>query len=181
METKICSKCKEEKSLSAYHKDSYAKDGKSPCCKNCHSLRKYGRPHNEIRSKYKSIEFEDGTKLCTKCNLAKPKDDFYFVTHKNCYKSYCKICENNVRFKRIYNLSDKEFDDVMLRKENNKCEICGNENANGKQLHLDHNHDTGKVRGVLCTNCNLSIGLLKEDIDKLEKIIYYLKRYNKIF
>lgn len=46
-------------------------------------------------------------------------------------------------------------------------------------LHVDHNHMTGQIRGLLCYNCNNGIGRLKEDIEVLEKAIEYLKYYSQ--
>jgi hypothetical protein len=53
------------------------------------------------------------------------------------------------------------------------CEICGSKN----KLGIDHDHKTGKIRGVLCTNCNTAIGLAKDSPDRLRLIIQYLERW----
>lgn len=59
----------------------------------------------------------------------------------------------------------------------NRCEICGKtEKDNGKRLAVDHNHETGMIRGMLCNNCNLGIGYLKDNIDLLKSAIKYLKK-----
>ena len=55
--------------------------------------------------------------------------------------------------------------------------ICKNE-SNNKSLHIDHCHDSGKVRGLLCHGCNTAIGLFKENIDTMLKAIKYLKDNN---
>jgi hypothetical protein len=58
------------------------------------------------------------------------------------------------------------------------CAICGvhqNERSDGKDLAVDHDHETGEVRGLLCTNCNTGIGQLQEDPEVLLKAIEYLK------
>ena len=59
------------------------------------------------------------------------------------------------------------------------CLICGNEQTGrGKknnQLAVDHNHKTGKIRGLLCTNCNTGIGNLRDSIEMLQKAIKYLE------
>ena len=49
----------------------------------------------------------------------------------------------------------------------------------GKILSLvvDHDHETGKIRGLLCSNCNVAIGLLEEDISRMQSMIAYLERY----
>lgn len=57
------------------------------------------------------------------------------------------------------------------------CEICGRDKVQAKrELHVDHNHETGKIRGVLCFHCNLLIGFLERDLSVLPKAIEYLER-----
>lgn len=62
------------------------------------------------------------------------------------------------------------------------CAICGGKQVGRGQakntLSVDHNHTTGKIRGLLCTNCNTGIGNLKDKIELLEKAIIYLKERN---
>jgi len=59
----------------------------------------------------------------------------------------------------------------MAEKQKNKCLICDSE----EKLVIDHNHKTGKIRGLLCSNCNCAIGLLKDDSTILESAITYLE------
>ncbi len=61
--------------------------------------------------------------------------------------------------------------DALLEKQKHKCAICGDD----KKLCIDHDHGTGKVRGLLCTDCNLSLGRFKDNIDILSKAITYLR------
>lgn len=63
----------------------------------------------------------------------------------------------------------------LLDKQNNCCAVCGI-SFKDKRPHVDHDHKTGRVRGVLCQNCNLVIGHAYENISILEKVILYLKR-----
>jgi len=57
------------------------------------------------------------------------------------------------------------------------CEICGRTSGSGRwgQLHIDHDHETGEVRGVLCHGCNVSLGHLNHDRNLLERAIAYLE------
>lgn len=61
-----------------------------------------------------------------------------------------------------------------------KCAICGCACPTGRSLAVDHNHETGEVRGLLCANCNRAIGLLKEDPDRLLAAAAYLLRYQNV-
>lgn len=69
----------------------------------------------------------------------------------------------------------------LVKKQNNLCAICFNPNVNGKKtttnLYVDHDHLNGNVRGLLCSNCNRMLGLIKEDLNVLNNAIDYLKLY----
>lgn len=71
----------------------------------------------------------------------------------------------------IYGLKRGEAEKMLL-KQNNKCLIC---NTSSNKWHIDHNHITGKVRGILCLSCNVLLGMSKENIDILQSAINYLK------
>ncbi len=62
----------------------------------------------------------------------------------------------------------------MLQDQKNSCLICNRELD--QSACVDHCHTTGKVRGLLCRQCNMALGLLKDNIDSLENAINYLKR-----
>ena len=79
-----------------------------------------------------------------------------------------------------YGLTLKEYN-LKLIDQGNCCAICGTDVPGGghKNLYVDHNHNTGKVRGLLCRNCNLMIGYAKDNNDILEAAIKYLGRWDK--
>jgi len=82
-----------------------------------------------------------------------------------------------------YNLSPKKFNE-LLKKQNNVCAICKKSESSKNQykirkLSVDHNHKTGKIRGLLCNNCNHALGLIKENTSILRTMIDYLQRTNK--
>ena len=67
----------------------------------------------------------------------------------------------------------------LLEKQNHSCYMCKTHISKlDRGLFVDHNHQTGKVRGLLCHKCNVVIGFTEESIDRLEKIINYLKKHN---
>lgn len=78
------------------------------------------------------------------------------------------------RFYRDYGLTYAEYGRIC-EEQNSLCKICGKANLSGKKLSTDHNHKTGKVRGLLCSKCNLGIGLFHDDINILKLVIEYLK------
>jgi hypothetical protein len=63
----------------------------------------------------------------------------------------------------------------LVKKAGNKCQICGVEFLESNPPHIDHNHKTGTIRGVLCRCCNSGLGLFNENINLLKIAIRYLK------
>lgn len=81
----------------------------------------------------------------------------------------------NWRFKRKYGISLDDYN-VMLEKQHGVCAICGKlPFGRYKRLCVDHNHDTGVVRGLLCVSCNHLLGDCYEDVNTLRLAILYLK------
>lgn len=75
--------------------------------------------------------------------------------------------------KTTYGISVTDYEQ-MLKKQNGKC-ICGRDN--GKiNLHVDHDHKTGKIRGLLCYRCNHAIGLLADNPEILKALYKYLQK-----
>lgn len=66
--------------------------------------------------------------------------------------------------------------DALLSAQDHKCPICGGSllEINPKYRHIDHNHTTGEIRGVLCHSCNMGIGCLKDSQELLQSAINYL-------
>jgi len=85
---------------------------------------------------------------------------------------HCPTCHSKgwVEARETYGLS--YFELVTMP---SACEICGST----EKLHIDHDHDTGKYRGILCHHCNVGIGMFDENINKMEKGIKYIKLHRK--
>lgn len=83
------------------------------------------------------------------------------------------------RMKREYGLSKEQYD-LLVENHKSRCAICNEHNDNlTHSLCIDHNHDTGKVRGLLCKKCNTMIGLANDDVELLQKGIAYLCSYSE--
>ncbi len=72
-----------------------------------------------------------------------------------------------------YGLTPEDYQALMEAQEG-KCALCRKECSSGNRLSVDHNHDTGRVRGLLCRNCNRGIGLLQESPEILQRAVGYL-------
>ena len=77
--------------------------------------------------------------------------------------------KQNLELKRKYNISLEQFN-VLSADQRNKCAICGEE----RKLVIDHDHETGKIRGLLCTICNKGLGLFYDNENLLKNAIDYL-------
>lgn len=134
-------------------------------------------------------------KKCSRCETEKPLSEFYSQARrgkretvaacKECYVGINrKLKEDGVR--RKFDLNDKygmtpeDYDDMLLE-QSNSCAICDTHisQAGGRgkfKLHVDHDHVTGAVRGLLCINCNTALGKFKDSEDLLLAAIQYLRR-----
>lgn len=81
-------------------------------------------------------------------------------------------------YKAKYGISHNEYLGLS-HLQNGLCSICGNDN-NGRNLCVDHCHETGKIRSLLCTSCNAGIGNFKEDVTRLISAIEYIKKYKQV-
>lgn len=130
-------------------------------------------------------------KVCTKCNLEQPLENYYTYGKEGKRHGSCKTCFKNKAKESKERLGDDHNKDYMLRytygitlEQYNslpqECGICGRNDHDGRGLKLsvDHCHTTGKVRGLLCNSCNRGLGLLGED--NLEASIRYLERSRQL-
>lgn len=139
---------------------------------------------------------ENGLKECKICKIKKPKEDYYKSnTYKSGYRPECIKCcgekgkkypktKEQIRASRLktaYGITLEDFDKMFVE-QGGVCAICKLpqtvENRKGVVSHLcvDHCHKTGKVRGLLCNNCNKGIGNLKESKLNLLRAIEYLEK-----
>ncbi len=134
-------------------------------------------------------------KVTTQSSLKKNRDGYYWCC-SDCYKNKAWIYSigkepTNRKFRRrfkrerriisvknIYGLTEVEYT-KKINEQNNICAICGKKDI-GKVLCVDHDHDTGKVRGLLCNNCNIGLGNFKDNIKIIQSAIVYLQKYPKV-
>ena len=80
--------------------------------------------------------------------------------------------KREAHYKRLYQITLEEYD-IMFAAQNGLCAICKKEST--RKLSVDHNHNTGRVRGLLCGECNVGLGNFKEDVDVMVLAINYLR------
>jgi len=103
----------------------------------------------------------------------------YYRDHRKAYK----LSYSESDLKRKYGIGLLEYSQLLLS-QNGKCAICegtdgGHRNGEPKALAVDHNHKTGKVRGLLCESCNQGIGKLKDSPETCRKAADYLEKHGR--
>ncbi len=107
------------------------------------------------------------TIYCKECIKTKEKDRYYNSPVIKVGKSRNNLKKNGTLLRTRYN--------EMLLEQNNKCGICKDEL---KIPVIDHNHNTGEVRMILCNGCNTMLGLGKENIQIFKNAINYIEKFN---
>lgn len=106
-----------------------------------------------------------------------------YSTYMNlkCRCSKCKRANANQAMKRKYGISLNDRD-RMIEAQGWGCAACSIDlrKLPPRQIHIDHNHDTGEVRGILCHGCNIAFGHLGEDSDRIEGLLAYSRKHDVV-
>jgi hypothetical protein len=124
--------------------------------------------------KYPNLYFKD--KECPSCSSV--------YTPEAPSQKYCsaKCRGKNSYYKRNYGLTEAQYEDKK-KTQQHKCKICGEEgfcignNNHTEKLVVDHDHNTGQIRDLLCHNCNRALGLLQDSVIIADSALQYLKRW----
>lgn len=150
---KICTKCRQAKSKSQFYAHKTCKDGLRPECKECH------RRASKARYKQNPGPFRRRSEKQRKANPTK-----------------AARVNRDWRLKK-YGLTEPSFQ-KMIRSCRGRCQCCGTQfgTSKGSRPHIDHDHTTGKVRGLLCMLCNTGLGAFGDSKSRLRKAINYLDK-----
>lgn len=145
---KTCNKCKQNKLLKFFSKRKRSKDGLNTWCKSCVVANNSKNYHKDIeKSRLKSRQWDANNK------------DYIF--------------EKELKHK--FNITIVEYNE-MLAKQNHRCFLCERHRSELPiRLSVDHCHTTGKIRGLLCGNCNRGLGCFKDNSNVLLKAAKYVK------
>lgn len=144
----VCNSCHIDKPLSSFRKRRLPKRGYYGDCRQCESSKNIKR---------------------------REKDPNYYG---DSYRKRVKRSPDYMKIRRIerYNISVQDYNN-LLEKQNHSCAICGIHSTKIRgRLHIDHDHITGKVRGLLCLKCNSGLGMFNDNIEIINNCIKYLKR-----
>ena len=124
------------------------------------------------------IETQDTLKVCRLCGTEKPIDEFYPRKDYGNHRNECKVCTCELARYRSHGVCNVKYDEMLVRQKGG-CAICAATLGNTRytRLAVDHCHKSGKVRGLLCSNCNTAIGLMKDSPKRMALAVEYLKRH----
>lgn len=125
------------------------------------------------------LDHKTPTKVCRSCHEEKTLDRFYADPRGTHGKySYCMPCHNNRVRLRKTGWSPQAYEQAWC-KQNGTCAICdvALNTARYAKACADHDHKTGKIRGILCWNCNVGLGNMKDSPKRLRSAIEYLERH----
>ena len=189
--TKMCSKCCKKLPRTEFYKNKNHSDGLASECKDCKNqmVKNYYKTNKTaIKSYHKKYKKSLKGKAVRKKWLKSQSGQNSIQKYENSGKrkdqqKLYKLCEKQQHYKFNYRLKkhgltfDSYFD--MLLKQKARCAICRIEQTKLTYLFsIDHNHKTGEIRGLLCSNCNTALGLLKEDFLIINNLKNYLKKHN---
>ena len=155
---KRCTKCKKEKNINEFNKNISSEDGLEYRCRVCRKEdhQKYGerqklywQTHNPYKEKLE--------KICNICKQTFPIKQFVKNSlNKDGLSRYCKRCQRFMKYGTSSDYLNQKF-----KEQNKKCGICRTDTPTkgrwSKKWVIDHDHQTKKVRGILCQPCNMAL------------------------
>jgi hypothetical protein len=176
---KFCPDCKVEKAVTDFGRNAALGDGLQFYCKACTSVRgarnyRDRRVRSGLRVRDK-VDVPDGHKYCPGCRRVVPHDGWHRSRRvRDGLASHCKACrrerQRRDHLKRTFGLTPEDLE-RLIASQGGVCAIC----REGKAEHIDHDHETGRIRAVLCGPCNMGLGLFKDDLARLDAAIGYLR------
>jgi hypothetical protein len=191
---KVCNTCGNEKTLTQFYKSANNTDGREGRCKTC---------RRKALQQRHATDAAPVTKHCPKCHQEKPAAAFYKNQQQTGgLSSYCKVCsgitavtqarqdrtrhaakgrrwrkehpddDRAIKHQYRYGLTQAQFE-ALWTCQQGRCAICGK--ALVGTYHVDHDHGTGCIRGLLCPGCNLGIGHFRDDPAALRSAAAYIE------
>ena len=127
--------------------------------------RKYRVTNPEQCREYARKWYEDNKEKNWECSRKWKKD----------HPDKRRVQQRAARLKRVYGISLDQYD-LMSLEQGHVCAICRQPNPNGRRLSVDHSHETGAIRGLLCSDCNSLLGFAQDDIDIMISAANYVRR-----
>lgn len=172
---KTCSACRRNLPSESFARNRTTRDALQQWCRECaadaYRRKRQGAGH-EVREK---VEVPPDHKHCPNCRTVKPHHEWHrSPTQSGGFFSECKTCrakrEREYYFRRVHGMTEADLE-VLRRGQDDRCAICWERNPQ----HVDHDHATGRVRGLLCFRCNVALGHTRDRPALLRRGAAYLE------
>lgn len=171
---KWCRRCDSVKALDTFGPHRGTRDGRQTYCRTCFADI-YRPRRTQAGFTVRPAQVPDGHKYCRRCDQSKPTSEWlvraattdgYSFRCADCMRRYVR----DTHLASTYGLTD---DDVakLLARQDGRCAIC----LTAEAIHIDHNHATGRIRGMLCFRCNAALGQLGDDPSVVRRAADYLE------
>jgi len=136
------------------------------------------------------------TKVCFTCKTEHPwTHEFFYRSNVRYLQNECKSCNKvrrakwwksaagklsstNTKLQARFGITADQYN-ARLREQGGKCLVCSaTSSCMGHKLAVDHDHKTGTIRGLLCKSCNIAIGNMHDDPQRLRNAASYLEKFN---
>jgi hypothetical protein len=170
---KWCRRCEQVKPLGDFARHHALHDGRQTYCRQCQADR-YRMRRETAGKLVRPPSIPEGFKFCRSCQTIKSHSEWSRnASASDGLQTRCKDCarERGRRdhLKRSYGLTESEAADLFAS-QGGLCAICQSVPA----IHIDHNHKTGAIRGMLCFRCNAALGQFGDEAETLVRAARYL-------
>jgi Autographiviridae endonuclease VII len=166
---KRCRVCGQEKPFDAYYRNNLGRDGLRPECKACNLAArkaKYQADPKPYIARVKKWQQENSARL-----------NAYRREYRT--RPERKRADRDAHLRRKYGIGIDDYDALLLR-QSGGCAICHVLPDPSTNLHVDHDHATGAVRGLLCVSCNNALGAFRESFEIFRSAADYLDRDDEL-
>jgi hypothetical protein len=179
--TKTCPDCRQLLSTAAYGRDAARADGLQFYCRACTAARNAATYRRKRARLGKTVRerpvVPPGHKFCPSCGEVRPHAQWHRQSSSSDgFTSYCKPCRKTKgrvdHLRRTFGLTPEELADRVAA-QGDRCAIC----RGRPPRHIDHDHASGNVRGVLCGPCNMGLGQFQDKPELLRAAARYLARH----
>ena len=146
-DSKVCIRCGDEKPITEFNSNPTATDGLRSYCRDC--------------------DRKQATGWCAENRERKREASrAWYANNRDRFRDY--------DLKRKYGITGSEYHELLYAQDG-RCAICRTDDPGARRFHVDHDHETDVVRGLLCSRCNTALGLLSEDTTVMAAAIAYLE------
>lgn len=193
--TKQCSRCEQRRPLGDFYRRRASGDGLGPLCKGCSQARNAAsrRRYKQLNA-VRDVRALTPAKACRVCKQSRPSAEYALASDKrDGLGDICRDCHAAQRREayesrpaearremnlRRFGLNATDYD-AMLAAQGGVCAICASAQPRGRwntHFAVDHDHKSGRVRGLLCGTCNTALGMAKDNPELLRAAADYLER-----